>query len=100
MSLQKEAKLRFCGSVGGFALLDLPVEEQLGILTPSAQLQELGTGHRPGDTAGEGERRMDRGRLRTPTPRGGIQSWGCRLVPCRSLRSSPVAEQAGSVAES
>lgn len=54
MSLQKEAKLRFCGSVGGFALLDLPVQEQLGILTPSVQLRELGTGHRPGDAAREG----------------------------------------------
>lgn len=54
MSLQKEAKLRFCGSVGGFALLDLPIQEQLGILTPSVQLRELGTGHRPGDAAREG----------------------------------------------
>lgn len=48
MSLQKEAELRFCGWVGAFALLDLPVEEQLGVITPSVQLRELGTEHRQG----------------------------------------------------
>lgn len=65
MSLQKEAEPRFCGSEGGFALLDFPVEEQLGIVTPLGPLWELGMGYRAGSHGWGGQRRMDRDQLRT-----------------------------------
>lgn len=83
MSLQKEAEMRFCGSEGGFALPDLPVEEQLGIVTPLVPLWELGAGHRAGRhgqgrTAEDGQREAED----TLMARSGFQSWGCHLVPC------------------
>jgi len=54
MSLRKEPALRFGGWVGAFAPLDLPVEEQPGIVTPSAQLRERGDTGR-GDSRGWAE---------------------------------------------
>lgn len=44
MSLQREAELRFCGSMGALASVDIPVGDRLGAVTRSERLQELGTG--------------------------------------------------------
>lgn len=95
MSLQREAELRFCGSMGALASVDIPTGDRLGVVTRSERLQELGVGLWPAaGTHREKKQRMDKGELRIHQirmARGSIQSLGA-TGSCIEPASRPIAE--------
>lgn len=56
MSFQEEAEPRFCGVVGSFAVLQLPIEKQLGTVRPSVEPQDTAQDPQSRHIAEDGQR--------------------------------------------